>query len=227
MNQKAAQPPPPPLPPAGSPRRIYFEQLTASLLSHGVSGNRIGEIVAELDQHVAMSGTDPVVELGPVGELSDALAAADSDRTPWRWLLGNVAFGVLLGAVVALTLAVLSGTQPGGNVAVPVGMIAYLGVFVLGIGLLRLFGSKSLVGKSTFELPAMKYFLPYVAVVAVVSASTQNLEWSTNTGVAWALLAVAVVLTALLGVWSVRRSRIPVPGNVRHLRRLGWGLFGR
>ncbi len=98
---------------------------------------------------------------------------------------------------------------------------------MLGIGLLRMFGGTSLVGKSTFELPSKKYLLPYIALVAIVTGLTQGLEWSITTGAAWALLAVTVPLAAVLGIWSVRRSRIPVPGSVRHLRRLGWGPLGR
>lgn len=227
MSEIPSRPAPAAVPPSDLSRRIYFERLTAALLASGLSGSRIGLIVTELDQHVAMSGTDPVSELGPAGELADALAAADSDRTPWRWLLGNVALGALAGALLALIFALFSGTQSDNKVTVDLGIVANLGVFMIGVGLLHLFGSKSLIGKSTFELPAMKYTLPYFAGVMTVAVLTQGLEWSTTTGVAWALLAVAVPLTALAAAWSIRRSRIPIPGNVRHLRRLGWGLFGR
>ncbi len=227
MNEIPAQPPPPPVPAAGSPRRIYFEQLTTALLSRGLSGDRIGGLIAELDQHVAMSGTDPVDELGPVGELAVALAAADTDRTPWKWLLGNVAFGLLAGAIVALVLAMFFDGRADSSISVNLGIIAYMGVLMLGILLLRLFGSTSLVGKSTFELPAKKYFVPYIVMVALVTAATQGLEWSTTMTTAWAVLAATVPLAAALAMWSVRRSRIPVPGNVRHLHHLGWGFFGR
>ena len=165
--------------------------------------------------------------MGPVGELAAALAEADTERTPWRWLFGNVAFGVLAGAIVALVLAMFFDGRTGSTVSVDMGIIAYMGALMLGILLLRLFGSTSLVGKSTFELPAKKYFLPYIVVVALVTASTQGIEWSTSIGAAWFLLVAAVPLATWLGLWSTQRSRIPVPGNVRHLRRLGWGFFGR
>lgn len=227
MNEMPTQPAPPPLPPAGSPRRIYFEQLTASLLSAGVAGARIGEIVIELDEHVAMSGVDPIDELGPAGELAGALAAADADRAPWLWLLVNVTFGVLMGVAIALILAIFFDGRADTTVGVDLGLVAYMAAFMIGIGILRLFGSKSIVGKSTFEVPAMKYFIPYILFVGIVAAFTQGLEWSTTMGVAWVVLAIAVPLAAATGLWSVRRSRIPVPGNVRHLRRLGWGPLGR
>lgn len=227
MNETPEQPPPPPVPPAGSPRRIYFEQLTTALLSRGLPGDRIGGLVAELDQHVAMAGIDPVDELGPVGELAAALATADTERTPWRWLFGNVAFGLLAGAAAALVWAMFFDGRADSTVNVDLGIIFYMGVLMLGILLLRMFGSTSLVGKSTFELPAKKYFVPYIVIVAVVVGVTQGLKWSTTTGIAWALMVVTVPLAAVLAMWSVRRSRIPVPGNVRHLRRLGWGPLGR
>lgn len=227
MSEIPVQPPPPPMPAPGSPRRIYFEQLTVALLSQGVSGDRIGGLVAELDQHVALTGTDPVDELGPVGELATALAAADTARTPWRWLLGNLAFGLLAGGTVALVIAMFFDGRADSTISVDIGIIAYMGALMLGILLLRLFGSTSLVGKSTFELPAKKYFLPYILVVAVVTASTQGIEWSTSMTTASAVLVVTLPLAIALAIWSVRRSRIPVPGNVRHLHRLGWGFLGR
>ncbi|NND03850.1 MAG: hypothetical protein HKN91_13795, partial [Acidimicrobiia bacterium] len=49
--------PPPQVPiPSETDRRVYFERLAATLLAQGVPGDRIGELVAELDGHVAMSG---------------------------------------------------------------------------------------------------------------------------------------------------------------------------
>jgi len=227
MTEIPAQPPPPPMPPAGSPRRIYFEQLSTALLSRGLPGGRIGELVAELDQHVGQAGTDPVAELGPVGELSAALAAAESDRSPLLWLLGNLAFAISLGAVIALVGAFLFGRQPGDEVTVHLGIVAYLGVLMLGILLLRLYGSKSLMGKSTFEMPDKKYLLPYLLLVAIVTGLTRNLQWNMTVAVAGWLLVGLVPVATLLVIWSLRRSRIPVPGRVRHLRRLGWGFWGR
>jgi len=220
--------PPPQVPaPSETGRRVYFERLAATLLAQGVPGDRIGELVAELDGHVAMAGVDPVDELGPVGELATALATSISDRRPWRSFLGDSLFGSAAGVAVAAGGALLFGRQPGSGVVLHLGIAAYMAVLTTGISLLRGYGSRSLVGKSRFEIPSRKVFVPFLIVVAVVSAATQNWQWTISVGAALAVFAVSLVTSALLATWSIRRSRINIPGRVRHLRRLQWGPFGR
>lgn len=220
--------PPPQVPmPAESGRRVYFERLAATLLAQGVAGDRIGEIVAELDDHIATARVDPVEELGPVGELATALAASIARRRPWQSFLGDSLIGVTAGIAIAAGGALLFGRQPGSDVVVHLGIAAYLAVFTIGITLLRGYGSGSLVGKSRFEFPAPKVFVPFLVAVAVVTALTQDWTWTTAVPTALAVFAVAFPAAVLLMVSSVRRSRITIPGRVRHLRRLEWGPFGR
>jgi len=220
-------PPKMPPPPSETSRRVYFERLAATLLAQGVPGDRIGEVVAELDGHVAMARVDPVDELGPVGELATALATSISDRRPVRSFLGDSLIGVAGGVAIAAGGGVLFGRQAGSEAVLPLGIAAYLTVFTIGMALLRGYGSRSLIGKSRFELPSATVFVPFLVVVALVSAITQGWQWTTSFGAALVLFVVSLVSTVLLARWSIRRSRIEVPGRVRHLRRLQWGPFGR
>lgn len=220
--------PPPAAPvPSEADRRIYFERLAAILLAEGVPGDRIGKIVAELDDHVTQTGVDPVDELGPVGDLATALAAAVKDRHPWQTLAGDTAMGVAAGVAIATGSALFSGREPGVDVVVGLGYAAYLAVFITGLALLRRYGSGSMVGKSRFEMPTWKAFVPFVIALGVVSAATLNWEWTTSAAIALVVLAVALPATVLLTIWSIRRSKITIPGRARHLRRLEWGLFGQ
>jgi hypothetical protein len=213
--------------PSEAGRRIYFERLAATLLAEGVPGDRIGEIVAELDDHVTQTGVDPVDELGPVGEVAGALAGAVKDRHPWQTLVGDTLMGVAAGVAIATAGALVFGREPGVDVVVGLWFAAYMAVFTTGIALLRRYGSGSMVGKSRFELPAWKGLVPVMVAVAVVNLTTQNWEWRTSAATAMIVLAVALPATVLLAIWSIRRSKITIPGRARHLRRLEWGPFGR
>jgi hypothetical protein len=200
--------------------------MSAMLLAKGVSGSRIGEIVAELDEHVAMAGTDPVEELGPVGELSEALAEAVADRIPLLSLVASTLMGITVALSIVSAVALFTRSSSG-EAVIDLGMVAYLAVFTAGIGLLRMYGSKRIVGKSRIEMPALKVFLPFLIIVGVTSAATQSWDLAIPTGAAVAVLVVSGSIAVALVVWSMRRSRIVVPGRVGHLRRLEWGVFGK
>jgi hypothetical protein len=73
------QPSPPRAGDGFNQRRVYFEHLSNLLLSSGMAPDRVGALVAELDEHVALTGNDPVDELGPAGELARELRLAAGD----------------------------------------------------------------------------------------------------------------------------------------------------
>ncbi len=70
--------------------KVYLAQLMRLLYQEAVDGRRIGEMVAEIDQHLAESGADPVDEFGPPAVLAAELAARPGSKRPgWippRWL---------------------------------------------------------------------------------------------------------------------------------------------
>ena len=65
------------------------------------------------------------------------------------------------------------------------------------------------------------------AAAGLTAGLTQDWHWTLPVGLAAAVLAGAALVSALLVVWSLKRSRIAIPGRLRHLRRLQWGPFGR
>ena len=115
------QPPPPPGARSERDRRLYLEHLTRGLLARGMEGGRIGELVAELDDHMSRVSGDPVVELGPADDLARALADAATEARPWSWWIMNVLFAAAVG-LVAAGLGALVVTQSDGTRVLPLGI---------------------------------------------------------------------------------------------------------
>ncbi len=236
-------------PPPGSPqyaliqqgatpeaRRIYFEKLTGILLSSGLSGERVGELVAELDDHVAMSGLDPVTELGPVGEMATALLDATEGASPWRVVGIQALMGVAVGSAFAAFSGLLLGRGDDGSVTFDVAGVVSITMVIVAMAVTQWKGTKNLVGRTTFEWPALKWmaivFAPYLVFTLVMETvapefSADISEWSIPTGSAVATVIIGTIATAGLFRYYLQLGRVPVPGSARHLRRLQWGMWGR
>ena len=209
-------------------RRLYFENLAKLLLAGGVDGTRVGRIVAELDDHLADSGTDPVEELGPVG----ALAAAYRRRAAPRARLVNLglvlAFGSVLGIATAVALPLMwPDSAAEGRTSVPIGVAVYLALFSFAYTVMWGWGSRRVVGRRVLEPSSLLLLAPFALVMATAWIVVGDAQWEISTARAVWVLCAAAPLAVLLGVGVSRRTRVPVPGRSSHLHRLGWGIFGR
>ncbi len=91
----------------------YRCDLIVALRLRDVPGDRIGEIVAEVESHLADTGEDPVAAFGPAREYAAGLTAEHGPRRVWRtvglvlggltagWLLATGIFAVVTGDTVA------------------------------------------------------------------------------------------------------------------------------
>jgi hypothetical protein len=91
----------------------YRRDLIVALRLRDVPGDRIGEIVAEVESHLADTGEDPVDAFGPAREYAAGLTAEHGPRRVWRtvglalggltagWLLATGIFAVVTGDTVA------------------------------------------------------------------------------------------------------------------------------
>lgn len=207
-------------------RRIYFEHLASLLLASGFSGDKVGRLVAELDEHVALAGVDPVDELGPVGELAEALKVGVGVRR----LAFVVGLAAASSAAVGLALAFVLGLQTwrsGGAVEIPLSVVAQTAGIGTGVMLLRSFGSRSVQGRRTLEFPGWRPFLLYLIGVGALVALTAGRVWVVSPGIA---VAAAVITAAVggLGLWWMECfQRVRIPGAAGHLERLHWGWLGR
>ena len=221
-----------PTPPLGArserDRRVYFEQLTQSLLAKGMEGDRIGELVAELDEHMSSVGGEPVAELGPVGDLSQALVEATAETRPWAWLIVNLVFGLAVGLAATGILALTPIAETDGTRVLPVGIAIYVGVFTFAMMLADATRENRLVGRSPSMRAAALWrtlvFLP-VLVLWNIFVGYAEVPISALAAVGLVLLAAPVAIMAV--VWIRRWSRVEVPGRARHLHRLDLGWWSR
>jgi len=88
-------------------RTTYLQQLMSRLLYSGVDGSDVGDLVAEVAQHLEDTGSDPIEEFGPVPEFAVEVIAQRRVRKrawlrrvalPW---LAIVPFAVGFNALVA------------------------------------------------------------------------------------------------------------------------------
>jgi len=91
----------------------YRRDLILALRMREVPGDRIGEIVAEVESHVADTGEDPVEAFGPAREY--AATATGRPRARWGWadILIAVAAGAAGWLLAGGLLGLLSGDPLG------------------------------------------------------------------------------------------------------------------
>jgi hypothetical protein len=67
---------------------VYLDNLHIQLRLREVSGERIGQILAEVETHVADTALDPVKAFGEPGEYAESYVGASSERPTRGWLPG-------------------------------------------------------------------------------------------------------------------------------------------
>jgi len=93
----------------------YFKRLATNLRLAGVDGRSAGELIAELEEYLESSGTDPVEEFGPVLEFSKRLVAERRvNRSVWWRRVGirYVGEGFAIVGVAMLTFNMTAGAIP-------------------------------------------------------------------------------------------------------------------
>jgi hypothetical protein len=93
----------------------YREELILALRHHEVPGERIGEVLAEVETHVAESGVGPRDAFGPPQEYAAQLAQvyprAGESVPRWRRVLGGVVLPGLIGLLTAESVWALATGQ--------------------------------------------------------------------------------------------------------------------
>lgn len=100
--------------------RKYRDELQLALRARDISGERVGEVLAEVDTHVAATGQDPSVAFGPprdyAKQIVDQLDTSTGKPHTARHLAGTLATGALIYIGASFLLdGILTG---GGTVAV-------------------------------------------------------------------------------------------------------------
>ena len=124
---------------------VYLDNLTIQLRLRDVPGDRIGQILAEVETHVADTGLDPVDAFGGPGEYAATYAATYAAGVPtgnpvqgWLPDLGVAMVAGMAGAALVEGLTHLAGSA---DITVR-GFGAWLAVGVLGMAVFRVFGAQ-------------------------------------------------------------------------------------
>jgi uncharacterized membrane protein YhdT len=83
----------------------YRRVLVATLRMRGVPGDRIGDIVAEVESHVAETGESPVEAFGPPGDYAVTVAPGRRASRALQWAL--MLSGAAVGWLVAISVLAL------------------------------------------------------------------------------------------------------------------------
>lgn len=209
-------------PPTLYERRVYFKQLAGVLLDSGVKADDVGRIVAELDLHVAMMGTHPVDELGPVADVAKSFRETSRGRRLGSVLVASALVGGSLGLAYATWFFLTAPDLYADSQSIGVPFVlggAYMGV---GTRLMGGLGASSRRGRPASVTSSWRVFALYLIVGVVVLSLTRGVRWNASRSTAVDLLVASVAVALVTGLWLVWRRRVRVPGNPAHLRRLGW-----
>lgn len=99
------------MPTSDQAREAYCDKLLLALRMRDVPGDRIGEVLAEVEAHLAETGEDPVEAFGPPATYAAAVADVPGARSPWR-----IGPGVVVGSVLIAVATYLATSWTTGGV---------------------------------------------------------------------------------------------------------------
>jgi len=188
----------------------YVDQLTLELRRREVPGPRIGEVIAEIEAHIAESGDSPAEAFGPPPEYAATVAAALGPPVPEapRWLRFARLYAVGLGALLVTRFVLVALGLLGPDLSV--GTLIAAGVLPL--------SATVVVARLTRPQPGSRWAtaLIVLAAVAVPVVAGALLEYRMMPDF-WrpAMLLAGLALLAL-GLHGVRADRVVDPRDGRN-----------
>lgn len=188
---------------------VYLENLTIQLRLLDVPGNRIGQILAEVETHVADTGLDPVEAFGEPGEYAANFVTVTGSAPARGWMRD---LGVAMVAGMAGAAAVEGVVHIAGSADVTVRDLGmWLSVGFVGMAVVRVFGgllARDTAGPSKSRTFASRTFvlggLSYLGAVALLVLIPL-------------LLPKGLILVSVQGWVLVAAGLLAFSGLVRHL----------
>ncbi|MFC7341399.1 HAAS signaling domain-containing protein [Saccharopolyspora griseoalba] len=198
----------------------YRQDLLVALRLHEISGERVGEVIAEVEAHVAETGEDPVQAFGAPREYARQVAAQLDPATgkpSTAWTMGS--------SLVVATLTLLGLNLFADGISAGAGEVAYtvrdlvttlLLLFLAGGGVLVIFRAYAAgvrragvigIGVTAFALIMATEVLGDLLLDDRTSLLAMP-RWSAIAAGAVMLLAAAAML-----VRAIRRGRVVYPVN--------------
>lgn len=205
---------------------VYLAQLLRALYQEGVDGRRIGEMVAEVEQHLAESGLDPVDEFGAPPVLAVELAKRPGTKRPgwvppmWASQLGSF---VLLLLVMPL---VTPGLWEESTIPVTHNAVAYAVTFYFGVFWIGYFANRRLDGR-TWKAIGWRFGLAMLVLSAAASL-TVGFDYESYLLELPKIpyLAFCAVFGSMLTLVLIRYNNpVRFPEHAQHLNALKRGPF--
>jgi hypothetical protein len=202
--------------------RKYRDELILALRLRDISGERVGDVIAEVEAHVAETGEDPRVAFGPPKEYAAKVAEQLDTRTgkpsKLRTVVGTITVGVLSFVGASMLLSALQ--ADGALVPVtPADLVAAVlcVCLLLPATMLTFRAATAVTGGRKYGVPAA---IAYIAGVGGMPLSKLLLDDETAIFEITSSMALAVGLVALLGailmLWqAIRYGRIVDPRSAR------------
>jgi hypothetical protein len=207
----------------------YLAQLARAMQMEGVDGKVAGELVAEIDAHLAESGADPADEFGPPAALARELVTRAGARR-LRWVPSVWSTLVTALAAFVVVVGIGEGIRNGWaatGVEIPASAAAYgLTIVCAGMG----FGytaTRRLDGRSWSPLTGWRAWVAIgiIAVVATTLATVVDDRVLVTMPRAGLVALLAVMVPALIAVVVLSYNPIRFPAHAQHLRPLRRGLL--
>jgi hypothetical protein len=206
---------------------IYLGQLVRVLQEEGVAGRKIGEMVAEIEQHLSESGADPVAEFGAPAELGHDLADRPGSKRR-GWIPPTWADQLAQAAGLVVLLPLLTPWEwTNSRVPMLAGVVLYVLIFSVGVLWIRRASSRRLDGRTWEAITGWRFALMILGLALVVT-SVVNVA---GDGVLFSLprtqylVGVALLVPVLLLLIVRSRNPIRFPEHAQHLNRLKRGPF--
>lgn len=192
----------------------WIDRLVLALRHRGVEGQRVGELVVDIEAYLQDSGTTPEVEFGDPAELADQLVGRSGpDRTT------QVRLGIFVVASCIAWLSIFELLASGDDGLVEVTLSIFVGASVFMAGSTASFvwvmrsGGRVLEGREKprprLQIGAF-WFTLIAAVIAVVVLPPTELFIVSETGL-WIMAAISASYVIAESILQARRARLSVP----------------
>ena len=196
----------------------YTDDLHKALRFHEISGERMGEVLAEVEAHVAETGEDPVDAFGAPRDYARQVAAQLDPATGKR-----STGGIVLSFVAIATLALFGQTFFGDGIALDEAGVVYTlrdvvaqPLVLVAVVVVALLAHLARTASEHNKLYAAGAVVALVAGLGAQVVCSKNLddEAPIITAPSWLILTLGVVF--LLGMFamlahSIRRGRVRYP----------------
>lgn len=192
----------------------WIDRLVVALRHRGVDGERVGELVAEIEAYLRDSGSTPDSEFGDPADLADQLVGRAGPEPKSQLRLGVF---VVASSIAWLSIFGLLGAGADGRVEVTVGLLVAVTLWTLGMAAFFVWIMRS--GGRVWEgrerpRPRIQISVFWVVLVASIVAFLALPPiglFTVSRTVLWALAGISISYVIAESILQARKARLSVP----------------